>query len=165
MSWDAVGALAELLGALGVIISLIYLATQIRSANRAAAVQAKLESTKLLTDYVDSLIRYPELSDLWLKGIADRESLSREDYIRFSNMALKAYWYFSAGYFQHRQGTLAEGEWKEVLAVVDYWMMGKGTIRWWQTTGHHMFGPDFVAFINRRYGQMPGGPGLPVHGD
>ena len=30
MNWDAIGAIAELLGAFGVIASLIYLATQIR---------------------------------------------------------------------------------------------------------------------------------------
>jgi hypothetical protein len=30
MTWDAIGALAELLGAIWVIASLIYLATQIR---------------------------------------------------------------------------------------------------------------------------------------
>ena len=30
MNWDAVGAIAELLGAVGVIASLVYLATQIR---------------------------------------------------------------------------------------------------------------------------------------
>ncbi len=30
MNWDAIGAIAELLGAIGVIGSLVYLATQIR---------------------------------------------------------------------------------------------------------------------------------------
>ena len=30
MNWDAIGAIAELLGAIGVIASLIYLATQVR---------------------------------------------------------------------------------------------------------------------------------------
>jgi len=30
MNWDAIGAIAELLGAIGVIASLVYLATQIR---------------------------------------------------------------------------------------------------------------------------------------
>ena len=32
MNWDAIGAIAELLGAIGVIASLVYLATQIREA-------------------------------------------------------------------------------------------------------------------------------------
>ena len=34
MNWEAIGAIAELLGAFGVIASLIYLATQIRQNSR-----------------------------------------------------------------------------------------------------------------------------------
>ncbi len=34
MNWDAIGAIAELLGAIGVIASLVYLATQIRQNTR-----------------------------------------------------------------------------------------------------------------------------------
>ena len=30
MNWDAIGAIAERLGAIGVVVSLLYLATQIR---------------------------------------------------------------------------------------------------------------------------------------
>ena len=42
MNWDAIGAMAELAGALGVIASLIYVATQIRQSTRASSVEAKL---------------------------------------------------------------------------------------------------------------------------
>ena len=34
MNWDAIGAIAELLGAVGVIASLVYLAGQIRQNSR-----------------------------------------------------------------------------------------------------------------------------------
>jgi hypothetical protein len=33
MNWDAIGAVAELLGAIGVIASLVYLAVQIRQSS------------------------------------------------------------------------------------------------------------------------------------
>ncbi len=51
MSWDAIGAIAELAGALGVIASLIYLATQIRHSTRASAVEAKLATTGMLSEF------------------------------------------------------------------------------------------------------------------
>lgn len=37
MNWDAIGAIAELLGAIGVIVSLVYLATQIRQSREQMA--------------------------------------------------------------------------------------------------------------------------------
>lgn len=76
MNWDAVGAVAEALGAAGVIASLLYVASQVRASNRASAVEAKLQSTRFLAELIDSLIQNPELNDLYLRGIADLESLS-----------------------------------------------------------------------------------------
>jgi len=151
MSWDAIGALAELLSAVGVIVSLLYLASQIRLSNRMAAVQAKLDATRMLNDYVDSLIRSPELNDLWRRGVANGDALSRDDYVRFSNMALKAFWYFSASHFQYRLGTLADDSWHEILAVMNFWTSGTGTRYWWHRNGRSMFGPEFVAFVDQQF--------------
>jgi hypothetical protein len=150
MNWDAIGAVAELLGAVGVIGSLLYLAGQIRAANQAASVHAKLESTRLMTDYLDGLIQHPELAELVQRGQVDKESLSREEYIRFSNMALKAFYYFSAGYFQFKVGTLRADDWHEQLSIIDYWLRGPATRRWWDKLGRQMFKGDFVAFVDSR---------------
>ena len=54
MNWEAVGALAEGLGAIGVIVSLLYLASQVRTNTRASRVEAKLTATRaLLAGLVD----------------------------------------------------------------------------------------------------------------
>jgi hypothetical protein len=99
VNWDAIGAVAEAIGAVGVIASLLYLATQVRASTRASAVEAKLQSTRLLNEFIDDLIENPELNDLYLRGLADLESLSESDYYRFSNMALKAFWCLSRATF------------------------------------------------------------------
>ena len=39
-NWDAIGAVGEIIGALAVVISLLYLATQIKSQNRESRVAA-----------------------------------------------------------------------------------------------------------------------------
>ena len=58
MDWDALGAIAELAGALGVIASLIYLGTQIRHNTRASSVEAKLATTGMLTEFTYALGRH-----------------------------------------------------------------------------------------------------------
>jgi hypothetical protein len=62
MNWDAIGAIAEALGAAGVIASLLYLTTQVRASTRVSAVEAKLQSTRLLTESIDPVIQTPELA-------------------------------------------------------------------------------------------------------
>ena len=147
MNWQAISAIAELVGAVGVVASLLYLAVQVRANARASAVEAKLESTRLLNDFVDSLIQSPELNALWLKGRKNLDALSPEEYIRFSNMSLKAFWFFSAGYFQFRQGTLRDDDWFEVRAVGHFWLRGQGCRDWWTRVGRTMYGAEFVAFV------------------
>jgi hypothetical protein len=162
MNWGAVGAFAELVGAAGVIGSLLYLAAQVRTSNRAAAVQAKLASTQFLNDFMDLLIERPELNQLMQKGRRSLESLSPDEYQQFSNMSLKAFWFFSAGHFQLRRQTLAESEWFEVRAVIDYWLRSQGCRDWWAKLGRTMYGDEFVVFIDAEISKVAAQQGAAV---
>ena len=94
------------------------------------------------------MIENPELGDIFRRGRADLESLKPEEFYRFSNMAFQSFSFFSAGYFQNSRGSLGDGDWYEFLAIVRFWLRGKGCQRWWENYGRVMFGPDFVAFID-----------------
>ena len=147
MNWDAVAGIAEAVGAAGVIASLLYLASQVRAGTRASAVEAKLQSTRLLAELMDMLIQEPELNDLYLRGRADLESLSGPEYFRFTNMALKAFWFFSAMHYQFRMGTLSESDWHEVKTPLHYWLRGSGVRAWWVKLGSGSFGREFRDFV------------------
>jgi len=148
MNWDAIGAVAELVGAVGVIASLLYLAGQVRANTLAAAVSAKLNSTELLNKFIDVLIGDPELNDIFLRGIADLDTLSKEEYFRFSNMSLKAFWFFSAAHYQYRRRTITEDEYHESRAVLRYWLRGPGCRSWWDKLGRAAVSPSFRAFVD-----------------
>ena len=154
MNWDAIGAIAELVGAVGVVASLLYVATQVRHGTRASAAEAKLETARLLHTFIDSLIDKPELNDLFLRGIADLDSLSRDEYLRFSNLSLKAFWFFSAGHFQFRTGTLSENDFHEIRAVLRYWLRGPGCRAWWDKIGRESMAPDFRDFVDAEIAAM-----------
>lgn len=147
MNWDAIGAIAELVGALGVIASVLYLAGQVRASTRASAVEAKLESTDLLNKFIDKLIDSPELNDIYMRGIIDIEALTKEEYLRFSNMSLKAFWFFSAAHFQFKTGTISEDDFYEHRTVMRYWLRGMGCRAWWEKFGRLSVSPSFREFI------------------
>ena len=146
MNWDALGALAELAGAIGVIASLLYVAKQVRTGNRASSVQAKLETTRFMTDYGDLLLQNPELDEILTRGIKSYSALPENERRQFVHLALKAFWFFSAGYFQYRQKTLSESDWHELRAIMYYWLQEEGTREWWEIH-RTAFGEDFVTFI------------------
>ncbi len=52
MNWDAIGAVGEILGAVAVVVSLVYLSTQIRIQNR----ESKLSTINNLTEQRNTCI-------------------------------------------------------------------------------------------------------------
>ena len=86
MDWDALAAIAELLGAAGVIASLVYLASQVRSstfqAKQAAAQsrQAAIQSVvNKMNDFYNQ-VAIASSADLWVRGsrgLAELDSESR----------------------------------------------------------------------------------------
>ncbi|MBT8147873.1 MAG: hypothetical protein KJN90_13535 [Gammaproteobacteria bacterium] len=151
MNWDAVGAVAELMGAIGVIGSLIYLATQVRTSNLASKVDSKLKMTEFLVNFQDLLLDSPELNDVMMRGRKGIENLTREEYLQYANMAQKAFWYFSAIHFQRRRNVIEEEDWYEVNAVVQYWTSARGTFEWWKRIGSKSFTGEFAAFIEQQF--------------
>lgn len=147
MNWDAIGAVAEALGALGVIASLIYVARQMAASTRASEVESKLASTQSYTEFLGKLVDSPELSELFIRGRKDLGALSPEEYIRFSNLALMSFASFSAGYFQLSRGMLSQEDWFENEAVIQFWLRGNGVRQWWKAVGRSFYSGAFAAYI------------------
>lgn len=147
MNWEAIGAVGEILGAVGVIITLAYLATQIRQNTLSSKVDSKLKAAGMNSEFLDLLILHPDLQEIWSKGRRG-DHLETQDYIRFSNMCLKSFNFFSAGHFQYRLGALEHGEWGEIYPIILFNLRGPGIQRWWNETGRHFFSPQIIEFID-----------------
>ncbi len=149
MNWDAIGAIAELAGAVGVVASLIYLGTQIRHSTKASSVEAKLTTTSMHSSVVDLLIADPALNELFMRGVASTEELTPEEYQRFSNLCLKTFWYFSAAHYQLRTGMLDEDNWFETKSLLEFELSGAGVRGWWRRLGSRRFSGKFAEFVDR----------------
>ncbi|NKC01908.1 MAG: hypothetical protein GKR90_25880 [Pseudomonadales bacterium] len=148
MNWDAIGAIADLTVEISVIASLAYVATRIRPNTRASALQSKLATAGTLSEFVDMLITDPELNDIFMRGRASTESLSKEERQRFSNMVMNTFWICSSAHFQLRTGTLSEEDWLDIKTTLDYWIAGAGVRAWWRRHGHESFGKTYAAFVD-----------------
>ena len=83
MNWEAIGAVGEIVGALGVIVSLIYLSTQIRRSDqtaRAESIRSVLDGFRVLAAHS---FANAEVADLFAKGLTDFTSLDATEKRRF----------------------------------------------------------------------------------
>jgi hypothetical protein len=83
MNWDAIGAIAELLGAAGVIVSLVYLALQIRRSNILSVAESHRFSHQVSAASILSVAQDGELARVLREGLADRSALTADDQVRF----------------------------------------------------------------------------------
>jgi hypothetical protein len=91
MNWDAIGAVAELLGAIGVIASLVYLATQIRQSReqtsqntRALRAGTYQQFWGQLSEHLSKPGESAEHAEVIRLGLADFAGLDEKDAARFS---------------------------------------------------------------------------------
>lgn len=83
MNWDAVGALAELAGAFGVIVTLGYLALQIRRSNVLAVAESRRFRMQISSPSIMSIAENPDLARVFREGLAGRDALTSDDKLRF----------------------------------------------------------------------------------
>lgn len=76
MNWDALGAIAELIGAIAVVLTLLYLAVQIRQSNRLSRFQT---SRDIFGQFDDNNRLVVESQDLRKLAFKTHESLTDEE--------------------------------------------------------------------------------------
>lgn len=103
LNWDAVGAVAELLGALAVIATLVYLSRQVRHAaeqTRLSGVQAIQSANDRAYDPIYS----PEMMSIWSRGHDDRDGLSEPDRRIFDLLLVRLIASYGSTVYQHERG-------------------------------------------------------------
>ena len=111
MNWDAIAAVGELLGASAVLITLIYLAVQIRQ-NTSAVATATYESTMTGFNDINIVVAgNPALASVLDRGCQNPDSLNTEEVVQF-NFLLRCYtnqWWKLFKLYE--RGSLPAAEW------------------------------------------------------
>ena len=111
MNWDAIGAVGELLGASAVLVTLIYLAVQIRQ-NTSAVATATYESTMTGFNDINIVVAgNPALASVLDRGCQNPDALNSEEIVQF-NFLLRCYsnqWWKLFKLYE--RGSLPAAEW------------------------------------------------------
>jgi hypothetical protein len=156
VNWDAIGAIAELLGAIGVIASLIYLATQIRHSReqmdrndrttRAAAYQ-----------HFDQSLQDAFMGRVVRRGGSDYEDLDEDDAWLYSMWMGGMMTRFDNAYYQFRTGMIDEERWDTLLRMIRGMAQTPGYAQWWGSSPHQNLSPRFVALVEEILGEAAEG--------
>lgn len=97
MNWEAISAIGEILAALAVVVTLIYLAKQIRQNSQAVQVAALRDTTEQWHRWSEVLATSPELADIVSRGnrsyhgLADNEALQYGAWVQMFFDSVESY--------------------------------------------------------------------------
>lgn len=156
MNWQALGAVGELVGAAGVIVSLLYLGSQVRGNSRQlrhASAQAVLDK---LNGLIGRLAFTPGAGDVWTRGLSGLDSLETdEEIVRFSSMMLQAFWAYEEVLHYRDAGMVEDWAWAHARAPVEHFMRTPGFQQWW-TLRRDWFGLEFQAHVDEHMPETTG---------
>ena len=143
MNWDALGAIGETIGAIGVIVTLIYLAAQIKQ-NSAWLKATVLESASERSGAVTSSVYAdPDLSRIIRVGYTgDAESLTLEEKHRFSLVMARAMRGHEINFAHYKSGLLNEESFNGLVANMTVWISSPLFDTWWETASQ-IYRSDF----------------------
>jgi len=155
MSWDAIGAMAELLGAIGVIASLGYLAQQVRQNTRsvrAASYQSWFASYDSLSNL---LLGDSELDALLHRAASDPQGLTLDERRRFLGVLRRAFRQFESLYYQHREGMIDRDLFEAWLSIYERSARGPLFEEFWRAD-QSIFSAAFRELVHRRFASGEG---------
>lgn len=131
MNWDAVGAIAESIGAIGVMISLAYLSIQVRTSNRYLKIENQDRVNTHQSTFRMALITDPDVATIMDKGLQQTEPLTRIEVIRFDALMSQLLWgCYQAWqrYYEDDDGSWRNGTAPTVVSI----LRTPGGANWWR---------------------------------
>ncbi len=129
MNWEATGAISEIIGAVAVVISLIYVAAQIRQNTKMMKTTAKQNLTEATQSIIYAAI---DRSEEWVKLTSGVEPSSPEEDARMSLLVRAMLRGFESQCYQYESGLLEDDEWQALRQAIRDLCALPGVNRYWQ---------------------------------
>ncbi len=150
MTLQDLANLGEVIGAIAVIASLIYLAFEIRQNTRAMRRAATQDIHRSLNDQARCLVESPDLAALAFRASQRPEELTGEERFRFQMLLTYLFSNFELAMEYYREGLLGDD-------IIEGWMKGIRplfenplVVEWWEAEGQGTFSPELRDLLYKQ---------------
>jgi len=111
VNWEAIGAIGEVVGAVAVVLTLVYLAVQLRQNTNALKTNTWQSIQDAEQRFDEFLSRDHHLLEVWIKGHQDRNSLSESEQLQFFLLNKQLLDQFQTHHYHYEKGMIDEDLW------------------------------------------------------
>lgn len=157
MNWDALSAVGEIIGAAAVVVTLIYLAGQVRQATQATQAANFQAASTLEHDFLLFLGQDPATARTWATFMfGDPSALPEAERLQGTFLMGAALRRLENVFHQYRLGTISKDAWdsrREMFATVAH---SKAFDVFNDSPARRFIGGDFMEFMTRLAEGRPG---------
>ena len=146
MTLDQLASIGEIIGGIAVVISLVYLAIQIRSnteTERTSTYQSIVSDFGALNNTMAST---PELSHMFVQAMENYHQLSSDQKARISQVFFQCFRYFENMFYQHQKGYLDDEVWTGWKRLMLTYYSRPGFQTWWEHR-RDVYSEPFAIFL------------------
>jgi hypothetical protein len=146
LTLEALGNIGELVGALGVIASLAYLALQIRQNTNAIKASSHHALNDAFSNFLELLITNRRAARILESGIRGLDALDEDERDTFYSVLALLFNFFENTFVHYQRGLLDEGQWDRWKIAIGWYAGFPGIAVWWQNRSA-VFGEEFRKFV------------------
>jgi hypothetical protein len=147
LNWEAIGTIVDAIGVVAVIVTLFYLAVQIRQ-NTIQARRNELGATLEQGSVVRmALAQNQDLAELWIAGLNDYDSLPEAHKVRFDSLMRHSFWIWFHVFDRISKAVYERKIWGSSRYQLQRLLSSPGTRLWW-SRNYGQFPEDYVDEVN-----------------
>ena len=154
MDWTMIGAVGEILGAVAVVASLVYLGASVRSSARQSRDLAARSVLQQLHRVVELIATDASIAEIWRRGHKGLEELTDDERLRMSGMFLMMIRPYEELFYYRRDQTVDEWAWESALALLHQPMGTPGFSQWWSIR-RTWVSTEFRAYVDTVLSETP----------
>jgi hypothetical protein len=144
---DALGNIGDFLGGIGVVITLVYLAFQIRQNTNVVQISTASSRAEQRANMSAFVAQSPEINRIFWAGLEEPESLSQAEYRYFESIFATYFQGITSGFDLYREHAVSVAEWETIVASLEWVVTKPGWKRYWETWRSN-YPTDFSALVD-----------------
>jgi hypothetical protein len=122
MNWDAIGAIAEMASSLVVVITVAYLAVQIKQSSKSARSVSTNQARAAVTDVLSAISSDTEAVKVYTTGQSKRSEMELHERVRFDLIIFQTLRIIETIFLEYQEGLVPkevwEGQWRGEQSIL-----------------------------------------------
>jgi hypothetical protein len=135
MTWETAGVIAEIVAAIAVLVSLWYLAIQLKQNTDIERAQLEVQLGVTWAELHDNMIQNPQLARAYDLAEKNWEEMNDEDVRAYLWFVAKSFHILEGMYRQNQRGLLKDEVWAPYERYIFGVLQIDGVLGWWRSDG------------------------------